>query len=283
MNIPGRNPCELNVGLQLGLHQTSISTSGARRLLSSLSLPCPSVSTLQRSANKFGPEMEKKINESDMAEKRGIIKDTLRLRGLPEDSPICAEYDRQYNNPLKNARGKTTFAPASQSRDVVVENVTVDKFVIGYHQSNKLCMAGQIRRGKGEKVECPGHDGCTANLREMDNIGDEELGGKVCASQLLTGTNPIKVRCLTTDADGKACKGFNSVRTAASETLTDNLLDEVHLNRSLRKALTSINFSGDMFPAKLQADKIWMKKTFCRGLNLSCTGRSDCLQKSSGP
>ena len=90
-NKPGKNPWELNVALQLGLHQTSISTKGARRLLSCLSLRCPSVSSPQHSANKFGSKMEKKNNESDMVQKRGIIKHTLSLRGLPDDSPIYAE------------------------------------------------------------------------------------------------------------------------------------------------------------------------------------------------
>ena len=265
-NKPGRDPCELNIALQLGLHQTSISTSAVRRLFSSLSLPCPSVTTLQSSANSFGPKMER-INESDMAEKRGIIKDTLKLRGLPEDSPICAEYDRQYNNPLRNARSKTPFAPATQCRDVIVENVTTDKFVIGYHHSNKLCLIGQMRRRQGEKVECPGHEGCTANLGASENIGDEKRGGEQCASKLLSGRNPIKVKYLTTDADGKACKGFSSVMSEATETVTENLLDQVHLNRSLRKALTNAVFSPNMFPAKVKAEKSLIQKRFAEDVS----------------
>ncbi|PIK40308.1 hypothetical protein BSL78_22850 [Apostichopus japonicus] len=180
-NKPGRNPSELNIALQLGLHQTSISSTAARRLLSSISLPSPAVSTLQKSANQFGPVM-KEINENDMAEKRGIIKETLQLRGLSRDSPIFAEYDRQYNNPLRNSRSKTPFAPASQCRDVIVENVTMDKFVIGYHHSNKLCLMGEMKRRRGHKVQCPGHKGCSANLRQDANIGDEQNGGKICAS-----------------------------------------------------------------------------------------------------
>ena len=265
-NKPGKDPCDLNVALQLGLHQTSISTSAVRRLFSSLSLPCPSVSTLQRSANSFGPKMER-INETDMAKKRGIIKETLKLRGLPEDSPIWAEYDRQYNNPLRNARSKTPFAPATQCRDVIVENVTTDKFVIGYHHSNKLCLIGQMRRRQGEKVECPGHEGCTANLATTDNIGDEKRGGEQCASKLLSGRNPVKVMYLTTDADGKACKGLSSVMSDATQTVTENLLDQVHLNRSLRKALTNAVFSPDMFPAKFKAEKTLIQKRFAEDLS----------------
>ncbi|XP_071814757.1 uncharacterized protein [Apostichopus japonicus] len=123
-------------------------------MLSSISLPSPAVSTLQKSANQFGPAIEE-MNENDISEK-GCIKKTLQLHGLSKDSPIFAEYDRQYHTCLLNAKSKTPFVRASQYRDVIVENVTIDKFNFDYNHSN----------------------------------------------------NPLKEKCLTTDADGKACKGF---------------------------------------------------------------------------
>ena len=69
---PERNPSEINVGLQLALHNTSISTAGARRLLSCLSLPSPSASGMQKAANRFGPDMRKE-NERDMSAKRNVV------------------------------------------------------------------------------------------------------------------------------------------------------------------------------------------------------------------
>ena len=38
---------------------------------------------------------------------------TLSLRGLLDNSPDCAENIHQYNDPLRNARSKTPFAPAT--------------------------------------------------------------------------------------------------------------------------------------------------------------------------
>ena len=278
-NKPGRNPSELNVGLQLGLHNTSISTVGARRLLSSMSLPCPASSAMQKSANRFGPKMEM-VNESDMAVKRKVVMDTVEMRGLPKDSPIYAEYDRQYNNPLRNARKQTPFAPASQSRDVVVENATLDKFVIAYHQTNKLCSLGHAKRQKGEKIQCPGHEGCSANVDKYFNIENEAAGGMICATKLLNGSCPIKVSQLTTDADGKGCHGFNSIMKAATGSETENLLDEQHLNRSLCRALTNAHLSRGMFPtAKTVAQKNFIQKRFAEDLSNRIQAELNACQK----
>ena len=100
------------------------------------------------------------------------------MRGIPRDSPIHAEYDRQYNNPLRNARKQTPFSPASHSRDIIVENATNEKYVIAYHHTNKLCSLGLLKRLKGKQIQCPGHEGCSANVGQSFNIGNEESGGK---------------------------------------------------------------------------------------------------------
>jgi hypothetical protein len=102
-NKPGRPPVELNVNLQLALHNLCISLAGAQRFLACLGLPSPAACTLQKSANKFGPKMEEE-NERYMSEKREMVKDILELRGMPRDTPIHAEYDRQYNNSLRTGR-----------------------------------------------------------------------------------------------------------------------------------------------------------------------------------
>ena len=193
-------------------------------------------------------------NERDMSEKQAQVKDTLELRGLDRDTPIHAEFDRQYNNPLRNARGHTLFAPASQSRDVLIENVTPEKCVIGFHHTNKLCSLGHAQRRSGNKVECPGHAGCSANLRSDGNIGDEERGGRACAAKLIEGGYPLTVSFPTTDADGKGHSGFKSVTEAATNLSTENLLDETHLNRSLCRALTNAKLTGGMFSAKTRQE-----------------------------
>ena len=265
-SLRGRKSSEINVGLQLACHNTTLSSTGVRKFLSCLSVPSPASSALQKSANSFGPKMEYE-NERDMALKRKQLQRVLKLRGMAEDSPICAEFDRQYNNPLRTARKQTPFAPASQSRDIIVENVTADKFIIGYHHTNKLCSTGQLRRGKGESVKCPGHMGCTANVGKEFDIGNEKVGGMICANKLLKGDNPIKVNFLTTDADGKACKGFNSIMASAANTETHNLLDEAHLNRSMCRSITNATLTGNMFPSKTAAQKKSLQKRFAEDLS----------------
>ena len=94
-NKPGRNPADVNIGPQLALHNTSPSSAGARRFLSCLTVPGPASSGLQKAANVFGPKMERE-NERDMAEKRNIVMNTQELRGLARNTPIHAEFDRQY-------------------------------------------------------------------------------------------------------------------------------------------------------------------------------------------
>ena len=263
---PGRNPCESNVALQLACHNTSLSTTGARRFLACMALPAPSASGMQKAANSFGPKMELE-NERDMAEKRRLVKETLNLRGFDKETPIHAEMDRQYNNPLYSSRKKTPFAPATQSRDIVAENATRDKFVITYNHTNKVCSAGQLRRNRGELIQCPGHPDCTATVGEGFNIGDEETGGKTCAAKLLQGDHPLRIRYLTTDADGKACQGFQQVMSPATLHNTENLLDETHLNRSLCRAATQANFTAEMFSARGAKSQRLLQKRFAEDLS----------------
>ena len=263
---PGRNPCELNVALQLALHNTCLSTAGAQRFLSCLTSTSPTAANLQKAANKVGPILEEE-NERDMTAKRQIVKDTLQARGMPRDTPIHAEYDRQYNNPLRNSRKQTPFAPATQSRDVLVENATKDKFIVAFNHTNKLCSVGNYKRRKGEQVECPGHEGCSATVSQAFNIGNEEDGGEKLAHKILQGAHPLKVSHLTTDADGKGFQGFRRVMKMASGRDTENMLDEQHLNRALCRAATSTEFSLEMFPARTTSFKRLLQKRFAEDLS----------------
>lgn len=45
-------------------------------------------------------------------------------------------------------------------------------------------------------------------------------------------------------------KGFSSIMVPATYSETENLLDEVQLNRSLCRTMTKPVLSSDMFPAK---------------------------------
>ena len=109
--------------------------------------------------------------------------------------------------------------------------------------------------------------GCTASLRPEQNIGDEESGGRACTEKLLSGESPITVGFLTTDADGKASKGFSSVMQEATKSPTENMLDQVPSSCSLRRALTNVWLAGDMLPANTVANKQKQQERFAEDLS----------------
>ena len=235
----GRKAAEPNRSLALGLCNTAVGATGAQRLLSSMNKTCPSTSAMQKQLNQVGDEL-KTLNEEDMARQRGLLKDTLELAGYPRDTPIPAECDRQYNISLHNSRRKTPFAPATESRDVLAENLTPQKKIIAFNYESKVCRLGQDARRRGHKVKCPGHTGCTATLKVTDHAGDEKAGGRKLAQMLLEGSNPITVDKITTDADGRMADGLTDEMKKHGVD-TEAFLDTVHLNRSVVAAITRAN------------------------------------------
>ena len=197
----GRKAAEPNRSLAVGLCNTSIAATGAQRLLSSMNKTCPSMSSMQKHLNQVGDEI-RKLDEEDMGRHRGLLMDILELAGYPRNTPIPVECDRQYNISLHNSRRHTPFAPATQTRHVLAENLTPHKKIIAFNHENKLCKLGQSARRMGLNVKCPGHTGCTATLGATDHSGDEKSGGRKLANILLTGINPMTVDKITTDLDG---------------------------------------------------------------------------------
>lgn len=234
----GRKSAEPNRSLAVGLYNTSIAMAGVQRLLSSMNKPAPSSSSLQSQLNKVGKTV-RHMNETDMCEQRTKLKNILEHCGYPRDTPIPAEGDRQYNIPLRNSRRKTPFAPATQTRDVIAENLTPQKKIIAFNHENKLCKVGECARSSGLKVSCPGHEGCTATLSAGDNAGDEKRGGRKLAAMLTSGSEPISVNKLCTDADGRMVEGFSAEMCAKHGVSTEHNLDIVHLNRSLARAISA--------------------------------------------
>ena len=244
---PGRRTATPNMAFQVGLYNTGIATAGARRLLASMDTAVPSRRGLQKSADKCG-EIITEINLQDMAAKRATVKHIHELQGFDRDSPVAVEMDRQYNNPLRHARKKTLFVPATQTRDTVCENVTSGKFVVMYHHENKLCKSRAMRQSKGQKKKCPDHTGCTATRPPDYNMGDEEEGGKRCAEKLMQSEEPLLVNSVTTDGDGHMAKGLKcQMRTRTNKDPVDQL-DPPHLNRSLCRSISRAKFSATLFP-----------------------------------
>ena len=244
----GRRTATPNMSLHVGLYNTSIAAAGARRLLSAMDTTVPSRSSFKNLSIKCG-EIITTENESDMAEKRRTTKEIHELQGYERESAIAVEMDRQYNNPLRNARKKTLFVPATQTRDVVCENVTTKKFAVMYHHESKLCK-------KCESSKCTEPGECSATRAASFNMGDEEAGGSRCAEKLTNCVEPLLVNRITTDGDGCLAKGFNLyMQTRQAGMETEHLLDPPHLNRSLCRAISQASFSPEMFPGSTQEKK----------------------------
>ena len=234
---PGRNSAEPNWALAVGMVSGNVGIPCSQRLFSTIGNTVPSTSSMQRQLNHAGDKI-RDLNEKDMAKQITVLKNTLEYAGYPRDTPIPAECDRQYNNSLRGGRRHTPQAPATQSRDIIAENLTTEKKIIGYHQENKLCKKGEIARKKGNDVQCPGHTSCTATIPASANIGDEKSGGRKLAQALRDGIEPIKVGMLATDADGRMAEGFSTVMKESGVT-TEHFLDTVHLNRAITRAISN--------------------------------------------
>ena len=246
---PGRRTAVPNMALQLGLYQSNIAQSAATRILTSLSVPTASMSSLQEIANQCGEKMSK-ANEKDMAIKRQKVMEVLENRGMRRETPISIEIDRQYNVPLSHGRRRTPFAPATQARDVAVENVTSEKYIISHQSFNKLCRYGQRQIRAGCTPSCPDHPKCTANLKLHENIGDEMKGGEMCARNLLNAEEKLLIGTVTTDSDGHFAKGISKVMKEEAHIETKSFLCSIHLQRSLARQLTKLKLSTTCFPGR---------------------------------
>ena len=275
----GRRTATPNMAFMVGLYNTGISTAGARRLLSAMDTTVPSGNSLQNTANKCG-EIINTENHKDMSDKRTIVKDIHELQGYERDSAIAVETDRQYNNPLRNCRKKTPFIPATQTRDVVCENVTANKYVVMYHQENKLCKKCD---NVGDKDHIKQAGNCTATRPAHYNMGNEREGGQQCAQKLLNSKEPLLIDRVTTDADGCLAQGVTSCMQSKDAGMAiEHLLDPPHLNRSLCAAVSHAKFTKDMFPAQTKKERTKLQDRFADDVSHRAQAEAAAIMKKSG-
>ena len=93
----GRKPPTPNVGLQVGLQESTTGNVKGRVILTCLNLPVLNRSVMQRTANKVAAATATMTLE-DLAMKRERVNSVNRLRGLPEDSSINIAMDSRYNS-----------------------------------------------------------------------------------------------------------------------------------------------------------------------------------------
>jgi hypothetical protein len=265
----GQRSAAPNLGIQVGLTHSSISTTQFRHILQSANIPPPSSSSMQASANRVG-DIITEVNKADMEARRKQLQDISELRGLPRDTPINIEGDGRYNNPLFGSSEKTPFQPATQMVYTVCENSTPAKQVISVHTVNKLCKKADMLRKKGTIVTCPDHEGCSANVRKDHTIGDEAYAAAKCAEEM----KPLSVDHMTTDGDSQAYLGVKKVQSARRDkksAVVENLRDPGHLSKTLIRTVEKSNFSASMFPGRTRAAQLDIKRKFGKNLKRRCT------------
>ncbi|CAC5404656.1 unnamed protein product [Mytilus coruscus] len=185
-----------------------------------------------------------------MKQQRQIVRQALERSGFPTDTPIPAECDTRYNNPLFGSRTRTPFQPGTQATTTIVENVTARKKIIDVHDANKLCKTASFLRSTGENAICPGHQG---------------------HYQLAEDEQPLVIGQLTTDGDSHAYRGFSKKHSEVVNLTPENLRDPRHLVSTQLRSIDKADFSEFMFPRRTKADHEKIHRRFSLDLTNRCT------------
>lgn len=155
----------------------------------------------------------------------------------------------------------------------MVENVTPAKKIISVYTGNKLCQQGSRLRQKGQNVTCPNHPGrCTANLQQLDTIGDEERA----LHNVLDSIKPqLTIGSFTADGDSQAHKALGPDCQIFRDTR--------HFGQSLKKQIERAPFSDKVFPGSTKAQRTTIQKRFAADLTKRCNAEfKHCYSKTQG-
>ena len=95
----------------------------------------------------------------------------------------------------------STIAPPDHPHTVAIENMTKERYIIGFAVENKLCWTGAWLRNRGFDVLCPGgHVDCTANIPYLQPHSERRMGYKIAEDFSL---EDFWIRTVTTDGDSK--------------------------------------------------------------------------------
>ena len=230
-----------NLALQSGLAHTSISGTGLTKLMLATNTPAPSMSGMQKSANKMR-DILKKSNEASM--KR--IKENLKVAGqvTGQDTPkIPVQIDCRYNNPTYAGIGNTPFQAATQVTQLTAEDVTAQKFIITSTVKNKLCRVCS----SSDKDVAP-HD-CSSNLAARASIRNERQWTR---ESLQTFHNSgIEVDTIISDPDSSTFRAAEDLfLEGESSTPPLHQLDTRHVSALQRKLIKEKIFSKEMIPGR---------------------------------
>ena len=275
----GRKYAAPNLAVQVGLAHSAIGNSSFRNILLACQIPAPGSSAMEGAAKRVGQKLVE-INKEDKNRICEDIRNINVLRGLDPYSPINAESDVQYNNPIYASKDGT-FQAATQATTTIIEDCTPSKQIIGVFTANKLCRKGQALNRKGNKVQCPNHSDCTQNVEKDAVIGDEGKWTKNAYKDIVnTG---VRIKHLTTDGDSAAAKSVAKFNMDNNLNSVTNLKDTRHLGEAMRRNILNTSFSHAMWPVNKVEERERMKKRFAQNVKRRCQAEfKSCFQKSNG-
>ena len=128
-----RRSAKVNGGLQLGLMSTTMSNTGACRLLANTNIIPPSRNGMSKMSDKVGEAVINLNNESLKQIKQKLVEEN-KLCGNKDARSVHIEGDSCYNNPMFNS-DSTPFQAGTIVTSTFCENNTRNK--------NSWCFCGQ--------------------------------------------------------------------------------------------------------------------------------------------
>ena len=256
-----------NLGLQVGLQESTTGNAKARVIIASTNMPPPSRSGMQLSSNKVGNITASLVSE-DLKQKRQGMKDTNKLRGLPETTPVNISMDARYNSNTIVSRGKMG-QNASQAIAVAIECQTNDHQIVSMQMENKLCWVGSWLRNRGYDVKCPGgHIQCTATLAVPDPISEYTLGEKIGNDFV---EEDLLIKYAVTDGDSHSSEGLQAaMRTLDPLWKVERQADTTHLAQGQFRHTLKADFSVEMFPGENAETRREQRKLFGLDIKNRC-------------
>lgn len=269
----GQKAATANVGLSIGLAQTSSGPSSIVKLYASCNIPPPTRQGLQKRANAVSKIIEE-TNESDMKARRQQLKTINKFRNRPEHE-IHIQADGQYNNNLYSGVGKTPFQPATQCTYTVAENMTEKKQIIALETVNKLCSKHGFHSMEDETCDIKSGN-CSATASMETSIGDEEQWAKNCLKVLKK--DGLEAKYIVTDPDTAAHSAADKLfLEGATNTRPLHQIDTRHLSQNHRKFIRNSESVLAMMPGYLQAYRMVLRNRFAVDLSTRCSAEYTCI------
>ena len=260
----GRKPAAPNVGLHVGLQESTTGIAKSRVIFTSINMPSPCLSGMQKAANQAGSTTAT-MTLADLAKKRENVKEINRLRGLRENAPINIAIDSRYNSATITG-SYHAGQNASQAITVAVEKQTGKNDIVGICIQKKLCSLGASLRRRGIDVTCPGHDNCTATQPATEPLSEYTAGLEIGRQFTLQN---IGLRYVVTDGDAHSAEG---VKAGMSNTACsiERQADTTHLGQSMFRNMMKTQFSERFFSGMTAVMRKEQKKMFALDVKSRC-------------